>query len=154
MADPLSIATGVVGALAVAAEICSVLIKVINTVRDAPKQVRVVATEVSDVSWILSHLQSFLLGTESHDKSRTSLLKVDQLVTLVSSCVLTFSELKKILHELRVERMDLFNRIGWARKAIVINGLIQRLQNHKASLSLILNILNGYEFKILLLVGI
>ena len=151
MADPLSIAAGVIGILSVAAEISSVLIKFTSTVKDAPKQAQVVATEVSDVSRILSHLQSFLLGTESYDRSRSSLLRVDQLVTLVGSCVLTFSELEKILHELKIEGMGLLNRIGWARKETIIMGLIQRLQNHKASLSLILNVLNGYGLKILLL---
>ena len=143
MSDPLSIAAGVVGILTAAAQISSLLIKFTKATKDAPQQARVIVTEVNDTSGILSHLQSFLLGNEFSDRSRTSLLKVDQVVTIVSGCVLTFSELEKLLDELGVASVDVLDRMKWARKETAVAGLIQRLQNHKASLSLMLNILNG-----------
>ena len=62
---------------------------------------------------------------------------------ILSGCVLTFSELEKILDEMKVEDMVMVDCMKWARKEIAIIGPIQRLQNHKASLSLILNVLNG-----------
>ena len=77
MTDPLSIAAGVVGTLTAAAQISSVLIKFTKSAKDAPQQARVIITEVSDMSGILSHLQSFLLGNEFSDASRASLLKLD-----------------------------------------------------------------------------
>ena len=95
------------------------------------------------MSGILSHLQSFLLGNELSDASRTSLLKLDQVMTILSGCVLTFSELERILDEMKIEDMVMVDCMKWARKETAIKGLIQRLQNHKASLSLILNVLNG-----------
>lgn len=144
MLDPLSVAAGVAGVVVAAAQISSLLIKFTKSTTAAPQQAQVILTEVSDIDGILSQLQLFLLGPGSANRSRTSLLKVEKVVTIVSGCVLTFSELEKLLDELRTENLDVLDRFKWARKESVIEGLIQRLQNHKASLSLILNILNGF----------
>ncbi|KAL2040480.1 hypothetical protein N7G274_006923 [Stereocaulon virgatum] len=143
MADPLSIAAGVAGIMTAAAQIASLLIKFTKSAKDAPQQARVIITEVSDTSGILSHLQSFLVGSEFRDRSRTSLLKVDQVVTIVSGCVLTFSELEKLLDEINIQHMKIPDCFKWARNESTITDLIHRLQNHKVSLSLMLNILNG-----------
>lgn len=144
MPDPLSIASGVAGLVTATAQITLLLTKLTKSVIAAPYQAQIVLTEVSDIGDILSHLQSFLLGLDSPDKSRTSLLKVEKVVTIVSGCVLTFSELEKLLDELKTEGLDILDRLKWARKESAIMGLIQRLQNHKASLSLVLSILNGF----------
>ena len=144
MGDPLSIAAGVVCILTAAAQMSTLLIKLAKATKAADEQARIIITEVNDTSGILTHLQSFLLGIEFADRSRTSLLQVDQVVTIVTGCVLTFSELEKLLDELKVESLDVLDRCKWARKETTIAGLIQRLQNHKASLSLMLNILNGF----------
>lgn len=144
MSDPLSIAAGVVGVITAAAQISLLLTKFTKSTIAAPQQARVVITEVSDIHVILSQLQSYLLGLESPNSSRTSLLKVEKVVTVVSGCVLTFSELERLLDELKTEGMDVLDSLKWARKETAILGLIQRLQYHKASLSLILNILNGF----------
>ena len=144
MADPLSIAAGVVGVVTAAAQISALLSKFTKSTIAAPRQAQVVLAEVSDIGEILSDVQSFLLGLDSPDRSRTSLLNVEKVVTIVSGCVLTFSELEKLLDELKTESLDVLDCLKWARKEPAILGLIQRLQNHKASLSLVLNILNGF----------
>ncbi|KAL8961543.1 MAG: hypothetical protein Q9193_001916 [Seirophora villosa] len=145
MADPVSIATGVVGVLTAAAQIASFLINFAGCSKDAPQAARYVLAEVLGISGTLSQLQSLLLGNAQVERSRTQLLQVDHVVTIVSACVLTFSELSELLDELKTEGMDLLARTRWARKDKTISKLIQRLQHHKASLSLILNILNGYS---------
>lgn len=144
MADPLSIAAGVIGILVAAAHISSLLFEFTSTSKDAPQSARAVLTEVNDIKSTLEHLRSFLSGNECSDKSRTELLQVHQVVTIMSGCVLTFSELERILDGLKAEGMAMFDRARWARKEKVIGKLVQRLQNHKASLSLILHVLNGY----------
>lgn len=146
MSDPLSIGAGVVGILTAAAQITSVLIKFTKSIQGAPHQAQVIIAEVNDTSGILSQLQAFILGEAFADASRTPLLKVNQVINIISGCVLTFSELEKLLDELKTGRMDILDRIKWKRKEATIANLIQRLQNHKASLSLILNILNGFVF--------
>lgn len=144
MADPLSIAAGVTGILTAAAQISSLLIEFTSTSRDAPQTARAVLIEVNDIRSTLGHLQLFLSGNECSDNSRTQLLQVDQVVTIMSGCVLTFSELERVLDGLKAEGMGILDRAHWARKEKAISNLVQRLQNHKASLSLILHVLNGY----------
>lgn len=130
MSDPLSVAAGVVGVITAAAQISSLLIRSTYSTIAAPQQARAVLTEVSDISTILSHLQSYLLGLAIPNRSRAFLLKVEDLVAILSGCVLTFSELEKLLDELKTEDLDVLDRLKWVRKESVIMGLIQRLQNH------------------------
>ena len=144
MSDPLSIAAGVVGVVTAAVQISALLTRLTKSTIAAPKQAQIVLTEVSEIAGILSHLQSFLLGRESAGKSRTSMLELEQVVTIISSCVLTFSELEKMLDEMKTGDLDMLSRFRWARKESAILILIERLQNHKASLSLMLSILNGF----------
>ena len=153
MSDPLSVAAGVAGIVMAAAQISSVLIKFTKSTIAAPQQAKVVLTEVSDIGGILSHLQSFLLGLDIPDRSRASLLKVEKVVTIVSGCVLTFSELEKLLDELKTDNLDILDRLKWARKETALARLIQRLQNHKTSLSLVLDILNGFALFCLILLS-
>ena len=144
MGDPLSISAGVIGILTAAAQISTLLINFTRTSKDAPQIAHAVLMEVDDISSTLSHLQSFLFGNEYSDSSRTQLLQVDQVVTIMSGCVLTFSELERLLDGLKAEGMGILDRAHWARKEKAIGNLVQRLQNHKASLSLVLQVMNGY----------
>ncbi|KAG6999613.1 hypothetical protein G7Y79_00033g068010 [Physcia stellaris] len=143
MSDPLSIAAGVIGVLTAAAQISTLLIRFTNASRNVPAQARHVLTEVGDISGILSHLQSFLFGIQSVNRSRMSLLRVDHTVAILSGCVMTFSELEKILDGLETGDLGVYDCIKWAQKESDIGAILQRLQSHKASLSLMLNILNG-----------
>lgn len=102
VADPLSIVTGVVG--------------ITKDAKDAPRQARVILTELNDMTGILSHLQSFFLGNEFYDRSRTSLLKVVQVVMIVSSCVVTVSELEKLADDLKVEEKHILDCMKWAKE--------------------------------------
>ena len=143
MSDPLSIAAGVVGILTAAAQISTLLIQFTKASKNASVQARHVLTEVNDISGILSHLQTFLIGHEYVESSRTSLLRVDHIVAIVSGCVMTFSELEKVIDGLKSADLGAIDSIRWAWKETEIMTIIQRLQNHKASLSLMLNVLNG-----------
>ena len=137
-------AAGIVGIVTAVAHVSALLTRFTKSTIAAPKHAQLLLTEVSDVGEILSQLQPFLLGFDSPKRSRASLLKVDKVVVIVSGCVLTFSELEKVLDEMKTEDLDLLDRLKWARKESVVVDLVQRLQNHKASLSLVLNILNGF----------
>ena len=147
MSDPLSVATGIVGVVTAAAQVSILLTRFTKSTIAAPQQAQVVLAEVSDIGEILSQLQSFLLGRTSPKRSRASLLKVDKVVNIVSGCVLTFSELERLLDEMKTDDLDVLDRLKWARKESVVVDLIRRLQNHKASLSLVLNILNGFVYE-------
>ena len=144
MTDPLSIAAGVVGILTAAAQISSLVIDFSRMIKNAPSEAQTVITEVNDISGILSQLQSFLLGNSSIERSGAAMLQVEHVVSIVSSCVLTFSELEKLIDDFRDGRVGVINRLLWVKNEAKIKDLVQRMQTHKASLSLILIILNGY----------
>ena len=148
MSDPISMAAGIVGIVKAVAQVSVLLTTFTKSTIGAPQQAQIVLAEVSDIGEILSQLQSFLLGLSSPKRSRASLLKVDKVVNIVSGCVLTFSELERLLDEMKTDDLDVLDRLKWARKESVIVDLIRRLQNHKASLSLVLNILNGFVSEI------
>ena len=142
MSDPLSVAAGVIGIVTAAAQISSLLVKFTAKVKNAPQQASVLLTEVSDTSRLLAQLQPFLLGFETPDQSRTCLLQVESVTTVLTGCVATFSELQEVLDNLELEDMLLSDRLKWSRKKSTIGALLTRLQTHKASLSLMLNVLN------------
>ena len=144
MSDPLSIAAGAVGLLTAATQISLLLMKLIKESRCAPNQARTVLTEVNDTANILSQLQFFLLGVDTSDKSRASLIQVEQVVVTLTGCVLTFSELEVLLNELKSGSMNMVDRFKWAKKASAINRVVQRLQIHKLSLSLMLTTYNRH----------
>ena len=146
MSDPLSVAAGVIGILTAAAQISTLLIQFTKSSRGAPAQARHVLSEVNDISGTLSHLQSFLLGNEHIDRSRASLLKIDHIVTIMSDCVIAFSELETVLDGLKTNDMNILDGMKWARKEAEITAIIERLQHHKVSLSLMLNILTGLVY--------
>ena len=144
MSDPLSIAAGAVGLLTAATQIFLLLIKLIKESRCAPNQARMVLAEVNDTANILAQLQCFLLGVDTSDNSRASLIQVEQVIVTLTGCVLTFSELDVLLDDLKSGSMTMMDRLKWAKKASAINRVVQRLQTQKLSLSLMLTIYNRH----------
>ena len=143
MADPLSLATGVTSVLIAAAQITSVLVGFRRSVNGAPHMARTVIMEIKDLTTILSQLQDFILGRELGERTRTALLRLDHMVAIVSSCVLTFSELTALLDTVKTEDMRAIDKVKWVRRQAEVQSLTQRLNTHKISLSLVLDILNG-----------
>ena len=143
MADPLSVAAGLAGVVTAAAQISTLLIKFTKKVKDAPKEAHTILNEVTDTSRILSRLQSFVLDTQSSSQSKACFLHVESVIAIVTGCVATFSELQKLLNGLESDEMTVVDRIKWSKDEPSITALGSRLQTHKASLSLMLEILNG-----------
>jgi hypothetical protein len=146
MADPISIVTGVAGAIGSSYKI----IKLIGSVKDAPAQAAIAVADISETRTILSQLQNFLFRFETADKSRTALIQVDQLVDVISGCVATFSEFEAALDKIVAGNgMTLVGRAKWvAWDEEKMSGLVARLQRHKTSLSTLVIVLTGYGFKL------
>ena len=88
-------------------------------------------------------MQSFLNGETAVTKTGASLVLVEQVIVVLSGCVIMFSELESVLDDLKTEcHLDAIDRMRWARNDSIITGNIQRLQNHKASMNLMLTILS------------
>ncbi|KAI9713740.1 MAG: hypothetical protein M1812_006578 [Candelaria pacifica] len=141
--DPLSIAAGVVGLITAATQVSKLLTTITKLTKAAPKLAQITLTEVNDIKAILTHLQAFLLGTATASRDRASLILVEQVIVTLTGCVTTFSELDEILNDLTTDgAMSSLDRVKWAMKESSIAAIVQRLQTHKASITLMLTILD------------
>lgn len=141
--DPLSITTAVVGLLtAVPAVVCTVS-DFIDGVMDAPHQAVLILQESKEFEIILSQLQFFLLQRTAKNSARSERILIEQVILTLTGSVLTFSELQQVLDGLKTSKnQTLLDRVKWVQKESQLERIIQRLQNHKASLGCMLNIMN------------
>ncbi|KAI1307103.1 hypothetical protein F5Y03DRAFT_383875 [Xylaria venustula] len=140
--DPLSVAASVVGLLAAGGQVTSVLFAVINKCKDSPSLAQSILFEVADISAALGQLQGFLSDRTKANVERGNLILLDQLLTTLTGCVTTYSDIQFILTSLNIsEDMGTFDRIKWMRQEDRLNTLVQRLQSHKSSLTLMLTII-------------
>ena len=143
MADPLSAAAGIIGILTAAVQISKLLIEFTKRTNDAPRQASQVLSEVNNVHTIMTQLQAFLLGLNTSNQSQACHVQLESLISVLTGCVATFSDLEQLLDQMRSEDLTMLDRLKWARKESAIEGLISQLQKHKTSLTLILEIVNS-----------
>ena len=143
MADALSAAAGIIGVLTAAVQISKLLIDFTKRTKDAPRQASQVLSEVNAVHTIMTQLQAFLFGLNTPDQSQACHVQVESLLSVLTGCVATFSDLEQLLDQMKSEDLTMLDRLKWARKESALEALISRLQIHKSSLTLILEIVNG-----------
>ncbi|KAH0425952.1 hypothetical protein CcaCcLH18_10656 [Colletotrichum camelliae] len=140
--DPLSVSASVVGLLAAGCKISSALFVVVNSTREAPKSAQSLLWEIADISAALGSLQSFVTGRAQASAERGGLILLEHVLTTLTGCVTTYSDLQFIVDGLKIdEHMGLVDRAKWMMQESSIGVLVGRLQNHKASLTLMLGIL-------------
>ncbi|KAI0099888.1 hypothetical protein GGR51DRAFT_564531 [Nemania sp. FL0031] len=140
--DPLSATASVVGLLAAGAKVTSLLYTVITRCKDSRALAQSILSETAEISAALGQLQDFISDRRKVAAERGSLILLDQLLTTLTGCVTTYSDLQFILDGLKMsEDMGPFDRIKWTRQEHRLNTLCQRLQSHKSSLTLMLTII-------------
>ena len=138
--DPLSVAASIVGLLGAAAKVSSTLNNLIQSAKTAPKTAQRLLTEVIDVSACLSQVQALLLGIKEIPRSHQSLVMVEDIVIVLSNCVMTFSELEEAVDSLKPDLPIPAGRlVKWTLKEQSIGALLLRLQSSKTSLSLMIS---------------
>ena len=143
--DGISVAASILGLIGAAAKVTLYLNALVTSVKTAPKLAQSVLLEVSDVSICLSQLQRLFLGMERRSKSRESLIRIEQLVVVLSNCVSIFSELEEILESLDLVNgtpLFKFKIASWLRRQQSISTLLIRLQASKQSLTLVVTTLS------------
>lgn len=145
--EPLSVAASIVGLLATGGKVTSLLFAFINKCQQPPKFARSIMIEVADISTALGHLQTFLTDPAKTGSERGNLILLDQLLTTLTGCVTTYSDLQLLLDSLNVsEDMGVFDRVKWMMQEDKLNILLQRLQSHKSSMTLMLTIFQWYIY--------
>lgn len=142
--DPLSVAASIAGILGLAIKIGDVLQGVVFTARDAPRVLTSLVCEVQEVRAALSSLEILLAHLSSSQTHRAALIQIDQLITTLTDSVLTFSELETAIipfDSLQGANMPLRARMRWVRAEDKCRMILERMQRHKATISLMLNIL-------------
>ncbi|KAL8947681.1 MAG: hypothetical protein Q9222_006065 [Ikaeria aurantiellina] len=136
--DPISVSASILGLLGAAAKVSEVLASFVKGVKDAPKLAQQVITEVEDLKLCFHQLQEFVTSEASSRRSRKAMVMVDQLVTLLTNCVITFSELEDTIDGLQARRSFFVDRrLKWYAKEQTLSNLLQRLRTSKLSLNLV-----------------
>lgn len=139
--DPLSVIASITGILAVAAKITAAVTEFIGKERDAPRSIRSVLMELSDLTSCLAHLEMFVRGAKDAPKTRRDAISVEQIVAITTSLVLNMSELHKILDSFKLDKpMSTSVRLRWLGSEEKINEILTRVGASKTSLNLILTI--------------
>jgi len=141
--DPLSIGSAVAGLIAAASRIGPIIYHFVTHAHDAPKAASQILDEMNSVTAALGQLQVYIAGTSETHVARRSLLSLRNIIATLTACVTTYSDLEKIVGDC-VDAGHV-NRVKWLVYEGDIGELVQRVQAHKLSLTLMLTILQWYK---------
>lgn len=130
--------TSVVALLAAGASIVSS----IQSLKETSEFARGVIMEVESIVACLRQLRLYLSGVIVPSRSRTSLVLIEQVQVVLTSCVTTFSELRRTLDKLTSRPRRVAERVKWTLKEESISKSLLRLQGSRISLNLMLTTLN------------
>jgi hypothetical protein len=139
--DPLSVTASIAGILTAATQVATLLGKI----KDAPKSISDVLTEVDDIKLIFSAFQEFIKKATKMRGGRSAMIQIDDIVVMLTRTVLVFSELETLVSPLSKENNSYLNRVTWMRVEPGVIRLVNQLQRQKTSLTLLLQIIQWYE---------
>lgn len=144
MLEPITIITAVVGIVAASTKLIPILATLANF-QDAPKHAQDILLQVAGIQSIAKQLQAFIERRVDAPQVRQYLINVEHIQVILVECVITYSELEPIMDSLGITpARGFWNRIKWKYKENDISRILDRLHDHRLSLSLMLTILNGY----------
>ncbi|EON61976.1 hypothetical protein W97_01194 [Coniosporium apollinis CBS 100218] len=112
-----------------------------SSMEDAPRLARDVLTELSALTVSLGHMQTYVLGAAQVSPARASLILLKHMLVTLTGCVTTYSELETVMKGLSVGSSKVYVRLRWTMREKYIPDILWRLQMHKSSLALMLNII-------------
>jgi len=143
--DPLTIGSAVVGLIAAASRIGPILYHFVTHTKDAPKSASQILNEMNDVTAALERLQVYLLDASTTNVARRSLVSLRNLIATLTSCAITYSDMEHVIG--KCIEGGAVKRVRWVMNEADIGELLQRVQAHKLSLTLMLTILQWYVSK-------
>jgi hypothetical protein len=142
--DPLSVTAGIIGILATAGKLGAILHGTISTTKNAPRILISLMSEVYEVQAALSSLHILIKDLSSAQPHRAALIQLDYLIVTLTESILTLSELENIIAPIAAPlgaKVPLTAHLKLARAEGSCVKIVERLQRHKSSMSLMLNIL-------------
>lgn len=136
--DPLSVAASITGILTAAAQVSTLL----SGVKDAPASISAVLTELEHIKIVFRALQRFLDRATTVTGPRAALIQLGDVVTILTQTVLVFSEMETLITPLsNPEKSPGWHRWIWAWQQSGVTRLLNQIQRHKTSLTLLLQII-------------
>ena len=140
--EPLSVIASITGVLTAAAKISTAASSLVTAWKDAPASLSGVITETAALGACLTQLEPFVRGLQKAPESHSRGLSVEQIVTIMSSCVLAVSELQRTLDSLKPHQpLPRTKRLRWPSYEKKINKSRSRVQSSTTSLNLVLTAL-------------
>jgi hypothetical protein len=140
--DPLSVAASIAGLLAISGKLSSILSTIAKGVRDAPGAVFSALSEVKTTNAAIAALQELILKITSISMNRRALIGLEPLLVTLSETVLKFEELDALMAPFAdPSQVSWWIQWKWFRYERKVARVVERLQSHKNSIQLMLNIL-------------
>lgn len=140
--DPLSLSAAIAGLLGGAQQVYS-LLELIHRSANAPAVISQAQVEVKHFRLALQSLQGYLVRLDQITEQRKELISIDELIIALSDAMLAFSEFESLLSLLaRLTRVRV--AISWFIHSKQIDEHVAKVQRHKASLTLMCEILQWY----------
>ena len=138
MAEPLSISASITGLVAIADTVFGRTFKYIKSVKEAPKEIAALSSEIGALYGILSHLH--LMACQFEGKTIETAIQVQH----IHSCCQTLGKVKT-----RLDKYDILNtkrhsvdamrrKLTWPFTVSEAKSLITEVERHKATLGLAL----------------
>ncbi|OIW25736.1 hypothetical protein CONLIGDRAFT_708502 [Coniochaeta ligniaria NRRL 30616] len=128
--DPLSILAGVAGVATAGSTVVSALFTLFKSVRNAPKEMRDIAAEMSILTSLLEHLHETLTEGK-HITKRRFLRDVKQVVRNIQA---TQRDIFAMIHD-----RSILSRLRWGRQA---KRLLSDIEKHKVTINLQVSVLS------------
>jgi hypothetical protein len=134
-------AASIIGLVAIGLKVYVTLEGFVSTCKDAPEIAKVTRDEVRDFWYALHRLRPFVERTADITPLGAAATDAPQLSLTLGSCMITFSEVEKLLDRLLPKaEMNYIGRIRWTVSGAGLTQLIKRIQQHKNTLNLLLTI--------------
>jgi hypothetical protein len=138
----MDVGSSIVGLLAAGAQLVPMFYNLASAIKDAPQHVQSAASEVKSITMVLTQLQKYIDGTAHVSTQRRSLIHVEHVTATLTECVMNYSEIDALLKTLHLDQgLNAWDRAMWLLKREDIERLVGRLQNHKSTLGLMLQII-------------
>jgi hypothetical protein len=137
----LEVAAAIIGLIAAGGKVVEILAPAISALKDTSRNAAAVRTEVKHTNILLTALQKLFEDLDTSPQRRKELIPVDQLIATLTDGVLLFDELESVSRKLGSPKQAILNRAKWAMKEPTFAKFGSRLWKFKASIGVMLNIL-------------
>ena len=142
--DSLSISASVAGLLALSGTIVSVLIKLQQNIDDAPDSIQSTLGIAEETGFVLQSARNLLTSLYHLNPARRRLIEIDHLIIVVTTYTITLTKLQSLIFPFDYDASSAASawlRMKWLAKEDEISAVVNQLEGHKSSLSLLVNIL-------------